>query len=64
MLLSNMLLNNLEDKVLFSLMALFLIIALMIITSQIIDIPYLSVFSTKIIEIAGEANCSGCTTTG
>jgi len=64
MLLSNVLTNNLEDKVLSFLMALFLIVALMIIASQIIDIPYLSVLSTKIFEIAGEANCSGCISSG
>lgn len=64
MLLSNMVLNNLEDKVLFILMASFLIIALMIIASQIIDIPYLSALTTNLYEIAGEANCSGCISSG
>ena len=59
-----MLLSNLENKVLFIVLALVLAVALIVIASQILDIPHLSALTTNIYEIAGEANCSGCITSG
>ena len=59
-----MLLNNLENKVLFIVLALVLIMALFVIALQVLDASQLSPFTTNIFEIAGEANCSGCVSNG
>lgn len=60
-----MLLNNLENnKVLFIVLTLVLILALFVIAFQVLEASHLSPFTSNIFEIAGEANCSGCVSNG